>query len=231
VVDECALAFAQALAHLLPAWHPPEHRLRVKLSHDVDDIGKPFLLRSAVAHTIRRKRPLSSIRDLCAPCFGLSTAYQKFLRHAVSLSRARGLNCSVYWKAGAPGPHDRGYPLNDKCNLALKASFQSLDIEMGIHPSYASFDSQTLFRQEVLSIREWLAVTTMGGRQDYLRWSPDSWLLWESMGLAYDASLGFADHVGFRAGTCHPYRPWLFSQNRQANLVEVPLIAMDTTLL
>jgi len=102
---------------------------------------------------------------------------------------------------------------------------------MGIHPSYASFDSQTLFRQEVLSIREWLAVTTMGGRQDYLRWSPDSWLLWESMGLAYDASLGFADHVGFRAGTCHPYRPWLFSQNRQANLVEVPLIAMDTTLL
>jgi hypothetical protein len=54
---------------------------------------------------------------------------------------------------------------------------------------------------------------------------------WEACGLAYDSTLGYADQVGFRAGTCIPYRPWLLSLNREAQLVEIPLLAMDCTLV
>jgi hypothetical protein len=50
------------------------------------------------------------------------------------------------------------------------------------------------------------------------------------LNLAYDASVGFADHIGFRAGTSYPFRPWLLSENRQANLVEIPLLATDSAL-
>ena len=50
-------------------------------------------------------------------------------------------------------------------------------------------------------------------------------------GLAYDSTVGFADRVGFRAGTCFPYHPWLLHLNREANLIEIPLIVMDKTLM
>jgi hypothetical protein len=50
-------------------------------------------------------------------------------------------------------------------------------------------------------------------------------------GLAYDSTVGYADRIGFRAGTCIPYRPWLFSLDRAANLLEIPLLVMDGTLL
>jgi hypothetical protein len=49
------------------------------------------------------------------------------------------------------------------------------------------------------------------------------------LGLAYDATVGFADHIGFRAGTSYPYRPWLLSRGREAELLEIPLMAMDST--
>src|SRR3984957_20968903 len=71
----------------------------------------------------------------------------------------------------------------------------------------------------------------MGGRQHYLRWSPHSWIDWENCGLAYDSSVGYAEQIGFKAGTCVPYRPWLFPLNRQADLIEIPLLVMDRTLL
>ena len=71
----------------------------------------------------------------------------------------------------------------------------------------------------------------MGGRQHYLRWCPESWIHWENCSLAYDSSVGYAEMAGFRAGTCVPYRPWLFALNRPADLIEIPLLVMDRTLL
>ena len=47
----------------------------------------------------------------------------------------------------------------------------------------------------------------------------------------YDSSVGFAEQIGFKAGTCIPYQPWLFPLNRQADLIEIPLLVMDRTLL
>lgn len=231
IIDEYGLAFAQALTHLIPAWRPAGKRLRVKLGHDVDDVGLPFQLRSTFAHTLRRGRPLGTLRDLAAAGLGRQTAYQVLLQAIVQFSLDRGLDSAVYWKSSAPSPFDSGYDLKDIRNRALHAVFQSQGVEMGVHPSYQTFNSPAKLRAEISAVREWLAQFDLGGRQDYLRWNPETWVLWESLGMAYDASVGYADHVGFRAGTSYPYKPWLFSRDREANLLEIPLHAMDTTLL
>jgi len=77
-----------------------------------------------------------------------------------------------------------------------------------------------------------LGETHYGGRQHYLRFqAPDTWRHWEQVGLAYDSTLAFADHEGFRGGTCHPFRPFDVQQDRELNLWEHPLIVMDRTLL
>src|SRR5262249_44264213 len=103
-------------------------------------------------------------------------------------------------------------------------------IENGVQPGYETFRSPERLRREISALREVLGDRPLGGRQHYLRWCPDTWLHWETSGLSYDSSLGFADRVGFRAGTCVPYRPWLFVLNRAADLVEIPLHVMDGTL-
>src|SRR5215472_4223631 len=229
IVDEYGLALEQALSILLPRWKPAERRLRVKLGHDVDEIGLPFSLRTVLGHTFRRKLPLGTLRDLVAPWTGIDTTYAILLRKLVNLSFEHGLDAAVYWKASAPRAQEAGYDIRDKRIRSLVAGFHAKGIEMGVHPSYDTFESLERLQMEVSAVRELLGDHEIGGRQDFLRWNPETWVHWDELGLAYDATVGFADHIGFRAGTSYPYRPWLLSKGREAQLLEIPLMAMDST--
>jgi hypothetical protein len=230
IVDEYGVAIEQVLKDLLPGWKPTPRQLRVKLSHDVDEIGIPFSFRGALAKTFRDHMPLATARDLLAPALRTDTAYQLYLRRIVQLSLDRQIDCSVYWKSSESSDFDTGYDPRDPRILKLIYQLRYKNVEMGIHPSYATFESFELLRSQVDSLRSLFGTQQLGGRQDYLRWSPQTWQHWDRLGLAYDSSVGFADHVGFRAGTAFPYRPWLWAQQRQADLVEIPLHAMDSTL-
>ena len=231
VVDEYGLALEQVLLELLPGWTPTKRELRVKLSHDVDEIGIPFSLRGALARTLRDHQPLATMRDLLACGFGTDTAYQFYLRKIVQLSMQKGIHPAVYWKSSKPGPFDTGYDLNEPHLLKMIRELRSQGVELGVHPGYVSYQRFDVLRSEVQALREVLGEDDLGGRQDYLRWSPQTWSDWDALGLAYDSSVGFADCVGFRAGTAIPFHPWLWKQQRKAKLVEIPLVAMDSTLL
>jgi hypothetical protein len=76
-----------------------------------------------------------------------------------------------------------------------------------------------------------LGETRYGGRQHYLRFrAPDTWRHWEGAGLTYDSTLSFADHEGFRCGTCHPFQPFDLEADRVLDVWEIPLIVMEVTL-
>lgn len=230
VIDELGLAFEQALRAVLPGWEPDARTFRVMLGHDVDEIGFPFNFRSAVAHTLRRKRPTATMRDLLAPALGIDTAYLKHLREIVELSLRYNLSSTIYWKFSKVGPHDTGYdPLHPKLRRAIRA-LREMGAGVGIHPGYETYKRPERFSYEVTALTSLLETHEVGGRQDFLRWDPSCWPAWEAEGLAYDASVGFADAIGFRAGTAMPYRPWLFSKNREARLLEIPMTAMDSAL-
>lgn len=229
IVDEYGLALEQALSHLLPRWKPAERRLRVKLGHDVDEIGIPFSLRTVLGHSLRRKLPLGTLRDLVAPWTGIDTTYETLLRELVDLSLGHGLDAAVYWKAPVLGGQNADYDVRHRRIRNLVTGFRAKGIEMGVHPSYSTFGSLERLQMEVSAIREFLGEQRIGGRQDFLRWNPGTWVLWDELGLGYDATVGFADHIGFRAGTSYPYRPWLLSRGREAQLLEIPLMAMDST--
>jgi hypothetical protein len=104
-------------------------------------------------------------------------------------------------------------------------------IELGVHPGYETFRSRVTLQKEVQRARAAIGRGAVGGRQHYLRWCPETWTDWESCGLAYDSSVGFADQVGFRCGTCFPYLPWLLNRDRCAELLEIPLLVMDAALV
>lgn len=230
IVDEYGLALRQALRVLIPNWTPVPSQFYANISHDVDNIGLPFNLHSAIGHTVRRRRPLATIRDFCSLLPRVNPTYLEVIRHLVTLSLNRGLQPAVYWKGNPRVGQKKHYDPHHPKVRAMISWLQKNNIELGVHPGYDTFRSPEKLRKEVTKIRELIGVQPMGGRQDYLRWAPESWLDWENCGLAYDSTVGYADQIGFRAGTCVPYRPWQFKLNREARLLEVPLLIMDCTL-
>lgn len=231
IVDEYGLAFEQAMGLLFPSWKKTQRKLRIKLSHDADHVGIPFRWRTAVRHSVRSRSIHNSFRDVFSRLGATDPAELNALRSIALTSNRHGLKSAVYWKASPPGPNDSGYdPRHSKVRRAVRW-LDELGAESGIHPGYNTFQSPEKLRREVAILRETLGDRPLGGRQHYLRWSPDSWIDWENCGLKYDSSVGFADHIGFRAGTAIPYQPWLFPLNRQADIIEIPLLVMDRTLL
>jgi hypothetical protein len=151
------------------------------------------------------------------------------VRKLAGISKERGLHSAFFWKCSPRTRHDSGYPLNDPRIQRVIAELRAGDFELGVHPGYYTFHDRENLSREIAGLKSALHEDFPGGRQHYLRWTPRTWLDWESCGLSYDSSVGFADHIGFRAGTSLPFRPWCWAENRELNLIEVPLILMDCT--
>jgi hypothetical protein len=106
-----------------------------------------------------------------------------------------------------------------------------------VHPSLCTHLDAERTREELERLQrvaeaEGVRQDEWGGRQHYLRWAnPDTWRNWEAAGLAYDSTLAYSEQIGFRTGTCHPYRVFDLRERRPLNLREEPLQVMDVTLL
>src|SRR5208283_4211019 len=198
-VDEWGLAFQQVLQILAPRRQSAPRSLRVKLTHDIDQIGIPFNFRGALGHAVKRKSLGFSARDFLSLGTSVETAYLKQVRDICQLSMERNLHSALYWKASAPGPFDTGYDVTDSRIARVMDWARARDIEMGVHPGYDAYLSPLLLEQEVQHCRKALQNEHVGGRQHYLRWCPETWVHWERCGLAYDSTVGFADCAGFRA--------------------------------
>lgn len=230
IVDEYGFALEQALQCLLPQWSAVRKPFRVKLSHDVDEVGIPFSLRSTVGHTLQRRRPGATLQDFISLVTARKPAYLESVQEMAKLSAHYALDSAFYWKASPAGKRDSGYDLGNAKIRETLSWLNDSGFESGVHPGYETFRSEKNLRCEIEKLRQCIGRDELGGRQHYLRWLPETWHHWEACGLAYDSSVGFAEQIGFRAGTCVPYRPWLWEKNREARLLEIPLLVMDRTL-
>lgn len=124
-----------------------------------------------------------------------------------------------------------GYYLDDpKVKKALNKVLNA-EAEVGLHAGYYSYNEQETINRQKENLTKNLKHGNFGCRQHFLRWKiPDTWSIQEKCGLAYDTTLCFADHEGFRAGICHPFRPFDIRENRIINLWEIPLTIMDSSL-
>jgi hypothetical protein len=56
------------------------------------------------------------------------------------------------------------------------------------------------------------------------------WSAYEDAGLSHDASVGWAERPGFRAGICCEYPAFDLRSRRQLGVRERPLVAMEASL-
>jgi hypothetical protein len=230
IVDEWGLALERVIAALEPGFRA-HRRLRVMVTHDIDLIGIPFGLRESAVQVIKRRQFSTGLRDFLSGFTGVLPGSLEQVMQVCSEVQARGLKPAVYWKASPKTLHDSGYDIRDARVARVMDWVRSQGVEMGVHPGFNTFGNPPELAAEVERLCSAIGERHVGGRQHYLRWSPQTWLHWEQCGLAYDTSLGFANPAGFRAGTCWPYQPWLWTENRRAQLLEIPLIVMDVTMV
>lgn len=216
-------------------------RFAVALTHDVDVLWKwtragVYGAGARVKQSILRGRVRSALRETRglagAPLHRLSGTdpYWSFERIMADEGR-NGASSTFFVMADKAHPNDGTSP-ESYAELRPRLVQALLDggAEVGLHGSYLAADDPGRLSAEKESLEN-IAGEVRGNRFHFLRGDPHgNFASLEAAGFAYDATLGFSDAPGFRAGIAQPFRPWDFEQDSPRRLVEVPLAVMDVTL-
>lgn len=128
----------------------------------------------------------------------------------------------------------RGHDINLNPNHPrMRSLLQKLAsrVEVGIHPSYKTLGSRQAMQGEIEQLTQITGKKPVSSRQHFLRMHiPTTFTDLESLGVQKDYSMGFADAIGFRAGTAYPFMFFDFLKNDASGVQLVPLIAMDSAL-
>lgn len=248
LVDEWLHVLGQVIQRKWPGVALKQHQSKVVVSHDVD---RPFqylyasakdITRQVLGDLIKRKNPRLAVTryltwravrggDLVRDPFNT-------FEWIMDLSEKHGLRSAFYFICGRTSDEmDADYEIDQPVMRDLLRRIHERGHEIGLHPSYETYKKPALIRQEFARLlrvceEEDIAQGAWGGRMHYLRWEqPTTMRAWNEVGLAYDSSLVYADHAGFRCGTCHAYPAFDGANDCQLSLRIIPLIIMDQLLL
>lgn len=249
IVNEYLEILWRCMERLWPGLRRKGRKYSLCLSHDIDrpfavaGMSWPLVLRSCGADLLRRRDPELACRRIsarrCARHGDFSNDPFNTFEFIMDVSEQYGLRSSFYFMAAAtPSSYDVRYRIDDPWIRRLIRSVSERGHEIGYHGSYRSLAEPALTRLELEALLGALYEEGVesayggGGRQHYLRWQADStWEVWDEAGLAYDSSLAFADHLGFRCGICYEYPTYGLRSRRCLSLRERPLTAMEGTAL
>jgi len=234
-VDRFAAALAEGLVSVgcdlsvRRPW-PGDAPFALCLTHDVDRTAKTFQyathigrkngLRGAWRRREPRTRPywgFDAIRDIES---GAKVRSTFFLLHEGPEAK-RGLRNRIL-----------AWGLADFMDPEVGSVVRSLSHErweIGLHASLSSTESRPRLALEKRELESILGGTVNGVRQHHLRLRlPKRWEEFADAGFRYDASFGFRNDWGFRAGTAFPY--CLAGSDALLPIEEISLQIMDSTL-
>jgi hypothetical protein len=247
VVDEYVELLWWLLSQQWPGLERKQNRYQFFLSHDVDSpyrvLGRPLsdvVLAAGVDVTMRRGWRVAGRRltNACRVYLGDHGAdpYNTF-EFIMSTSEAYSLRNAFYFiTRRRSGRLDGTHSFQSKPVERLIQAVHRRGHEIGLHPGYTTYRNNQYIAEEFSLLRKQcdrLGVnqSAWGGRQHYLRWkNPTTWAAWDRAGLDYDSSVGYADDVGFRCGTCREYTVYELVERRPLQLRERPLVVMECAL-
>ncbi|MFK8162776.1 MAG: polysaccharide deacetylase family protein [Lewinella sp.] len=102
---------------------------------------------------------------------------------------------------------------------------------VGIHPSYHSSDQPELMPIETKRLADITGKAVRHSRQHFLRFRlPETYRQLNLAGITHEYSMGYADAVGWRAGTNFAYFWYDLEREQSTSLLIHPFAAMDVTL-
>lgn len=133
-----------------------------------------------------------------------------------------------FFQVGQRGYYDKNLPLSEMC-LLIKSIAEYA--EVGLHPSYQSNSELSLVVKEINALENCLGRPVTKSRQHYLKLTfPETYENLIDVGITEDYTLGFSDHIGFRAGIAMPYPFFNLQKNEKRLLLLIPFQIMEGTL-
>ena len=247
VVDEWLDILGQVIQKVWANIELKQHQFSMKVSHDVDSPSlyafKPWktIIRMMGGHLLKRRDVKALLQ---APFIKITTGKQLHPQDPhntfdwiMSLSEKQGLKSAFYFICGHSSDKDADYIPEDPRIQALMQEIHQRGHEIGLHPSYGTYQKPELIYQEAERLRKVCKLAgveqeTYGGRMHYLRWEhPTTLQAWEDADMSYDTTLSYADRPGFRCGTCFEYTAFNPLTQKQLKLKIRPLIAMECTII
>jgi len=248
IVNEYVELLWAMMTYLWPGLQRKPRVFRMLVSHDVDSpfeyvgLSAKSIIRRMGGDILKRRAPSQAMKRLsgwyAANHGDISGDPHNTFDFIMTESERRGLQSAFYFIPDhSAGAIDGRYTLNDPEIVELMREIDRRGHEIGLHTSYNTYQDaeQTIREADILRqalIEHGIDHVVMGGRQHFLRWAtPQTFRNWETAGMSYDTTLGFADHVGFRSGTCWEYPVYDVGERRALQLRERPLVAMEVTVI
>lgn len=141
-----------------------------------------------------------------------------------------GIRPRVFWLLGDRNRHDIN-PSHQISSFRQLIQQTSKWADMGIHPSYASFEKTAQIEKEKKRLEDIIEQDITHSRQHFLRFSlPQTYRQLIAAGIRHDYSMGYADEIGYRAGTSEPFFWYDLEKEEVTDLCIHPFVAMDVTL-
>jgi len=205
------------------------------LSHDIDywQYWTPEHLKETLAYNLNTmyKRPLAAFYKIIGHSLDKAISNNPWKRIHALIKREDSLKVQSTWFLLARSDYE-----DPRQNYISDVVYreQVLDLlsqkDVGLHGSPESAFQLEVLNQELDTLRS-LGFNPSGFRTHYLHFDyQKSFSILEQAGINYDSTLGYWEHIGFRAGTSFPFFPFNIAENRPFRVLEIPLIVMDTTL-
>lgn len=130
------------------------------------------------------------------------------------------------------------YGLKDRNVSVLSPSFRNQIREcqdlanIGIHPSFASFENPDQLTQEISNLEEVTHIPITKSRFHYLRMQlPNSYRSLLENEIEEDYSMGYARECGFRSSICNAHAFYDLEQDFETKLRIFPFCVMDSALI
>lgn len=144
--------------------------------------------------------------------------------------KKRGFDVHLFWLLGDFAKYDRNISNLDLRHQQLIQKM-STKVHLGLHPSYKSNTSNLILEKEKHKINSIVGRQVTISRQHFLKLTiPTTYNNLIKNGFSEDFTMGYADEVGFRAGTAKPFRFFDLSKNILTDYLIHPFVYMDGTL-
>ena len=235
VVDIWAYKFKEALQNQFPEFKFPTREYKIKPVIDVPSAysyklkGIMRTLGGIAKDTARLQIKSLYVRFLVLIGFR-HDPYDTF-KYLINRQKTSNFKFLFFFLIGDYSTYDKGISPNKKkfaslikhigdyCNVGLKISFFALE-------------NKILLKKEKQKFEDILNINLKASRQSFSKLNlPETYRNLIALEIQEDYTMGYVNHIGFRAGSCTPFLFYDLGYEVQTPLKIIPYQVMDFTLL
>ncbi len=235
VVDIWAYKFKAALQIQFPEFRFPKKDYRIK---PIIDVPSPYQYRlkgimRTVGGTIKDlvRLRIKSLYARLVVVLGFKHDTYNTFKYLINRQKTSRFKFLFFFLIGDYSTFDKGINPNKKKFISLIKHVADY-CNVGLKISYLALENDKLLKKEKLRIEDILNSALKASRHSFSKLNlPATYRTLIALEVQEDYTMGYVNHIGFRAGSCTPFLFYDLDYEVQTSLKIVPYHLMDYALL